>query len=184
MSEEKQNEDVQQDSLEKNIQTELEQALSAYSKIEEENSQLKDQLLRLAADIENLRKRSAKQVEEAGKFAVNGFAKDLIEVLENLYLATQNLPEDILEESHPLYSMFKGVEITKDTLLKVFEKHGIKRIMPEIGSAFDHNLHQAVSQIEHPEFADNAIIDVMRSGYLLHDRLIKPAIVVVAKAKA
>lgn len=183
MSELKENEDIKTEEIEKNIQTELEQALEAYTKIEEENTELKNQLLRLAADIDNLRKRSAKQIDEAGKFAVNSFAKDLIEVLENLYLATQNIPAEILEESHPLYSLFKGVEITKNTLIKVFEKHGIKRISPEKGEAFDHNIHQAVSQIEHTEFVENAIIEVMRSGYILHDRLITPAIVVVAKAK-
>ena len=147
----------------------------------EEIVQLKEKLLLMAADAENLRKRSAKQVEDAEKFAVNKFAKDLIDVLENLYLATDNIPSEALEKDAVLLSIFKGVEMTKATLLSVFEKHGIKRITPEIGENFDHNYHQAVSHVEHPELPANSVTNLMRAGYSLHDRLIKPAMVVVAK---
>jgi len=169
---------------EKNLQEELEQALLAYSKAEEELAQLKDQILRMAAESENIRKRNAKQLEDANKFAVNNFAKDLIEVLENLYLATDAIPAEALEEENSsLASIFKGVEMTKTTLLNVFDKYGVKRIYPNIGENFDHNFHQAVAHIEHPDFNENAITSVMRAGYALHDRLIKPAMVVVSKAK-
>ncbi len=150
-------------------------------KAAEEIAQLKEQILRMAADAENTRKRSAKQIEDAGKFAVNSFAKDLIEVLENLYLASANIPNEALEKDAALLSIFKGIEMTKATLLSVFEKHGIKRITPEIGEGFDHNYHQAVSHIEHDELPANSVTNVMRAGYSLHDRLLKPAMVVVAK---
>jgi len=165
------------------LQAELTQATLAYSKEAEEVIQLKDQILRLAADSENLRKRSTKQIDDAGKFAINNFAKDLIEVLENLYLATNNIPLDVLDKNEHLSAIFKGVEMTKSTFLNVFDKYGIKRIFPEPGENFDHNIHEAVAQIEQPDFADNTIINVMRAGYTLHDRLIKPAMVVVVKAK-
>lgn len=158
------------------------------SKLKEENTatleeiaQLKEQLLRMAADAENSRKRNAKQVEDASKFAVNKFAQDLIEVLENLYMATDSIPSENLEENPALLSIFKGIEMTKTTLLNVFEKHGLKRIMPKIGENFDHNYHEAVSHIEHNELPANSVTNVMRAGYSLHDRLIKPAMVVVAK---
>lgn len=147
----------------------------------EEIAQLKEQLLRMAADAENSRKRNAKQIEDAGKFAVNKFAQDLIEVLENLYLATDNIPTDALEENNALASIFKGIEMTKTTLLSVFEKYGLKRIMPEIGENFDHNYHEAVSHVEHNELPANSVTNVMRAGYSLHERLLKPAMVVVAK---
>ena len=162
-------------------QTELEQIKSEYAKAVEELAQLKDQLLRTVADAENSRKRSIKQIEDAGKFAVNSFAKDLIEVLENLYLASANIPAENLEKDAALLSIFKGIEMTKTTLLNIFERHGIKRITPEIGDSFDHNYHEAVSHIEHHELPANAVTNVMRAGYSLHDRLIKPAMVVVAK---
>ena len=164
------------------LQAELDQALLLYAKAEEEVAGLKDQLLRMAADSENLRKRSAKQVEDASKFAVNGFAKDLIDALENLYLATNAIPAERLEEENEFSKLFKGVEMTKSTFLSVFEKHGIKRIFPNVGDAFDHNFHEAVAQVPQPDLAENAVVNVMRAGYALHERLIKPAMVVVSKA--
>ncbi len=147
----------------------------------EEIAQLKEQLLRMTADAENSRKRNAKQVEDASKFAINKFAQDLIEVLENLYMATDSIPNEELEKNSSLLSIYKGIEMTKTTLLKVFEKYGLKRIMPELGENFDHNYHEAVSHIEHNELPANSVTNVMRAGYSLHDRLIKPAMVVVAK---
>ncbi|MCT4635525.1 MAG: nucleotide exchange factor GrpE [Rickettsiales bacterium] len=147
----------------------------------EEIAQLKEQLLRMTADAENSRKRNAKQVEDASKFAINKFAQDLIEVLENLYMATDSIPNEELEQNSSLLSIYKGIEMTKTTLLKVFEKYGLKRIMPELGENFDHNYHEAVSHIEHNELPANSVTNVMRAGYSLHDRLIKPAMVVVAK---
>ena len=173
--------DIQSNSGQENSNTEIDSLKADYAAAAEEISQLKEQLLRMAADGENTRKRSAKQIEDASKFAVNSFAKDLIEVLENLYLASDNIPAAALEADPALLSIFKGVEMTKTTLLNVFEKHGIKRITPEIGENFDHNYHQAVSHIEHPELPANAVTNVMRAGYSLHDRLLKPAMVVVAK---
>jgi molecular chaperone GrpE len=159
----------------------LEQPEANYEAALEEVAKLKDQLMYLAADSDNFRKRSVKQIEDAGKFAVNKFAKDLIEVLENLYLATGNVPAELLKENEVVNSIFQGVEMTKITMLNAFARHGISRIFPEVGEMFDHNLHEAVSYVPQPDFIDNSIVSVMRAGYLLHDRLLKPAIVVLAK---
>ena len=152
-----------------------------YAASQEEIAKLKEQILLNLADSENLRKRSAKQAEDAGKFAVGNLTKDLIEVLENLYLTTNNITPDSLEENTPLATIYQGVEMTKKILLSTLEKYGVKRIYPEIGENFDHNLHQAVAQIPEPNFADNAIVSVMRAGYTLHDRLLTASMVVVAK---
>lgn len=173
--------DIQSSALKEEGGADLEKLKADYALATEEIAQLKEQLLRTVAEGENIRKRSMKQVDDASKFAVNSFAKDLIEVLENLYLATDNIPTEALEKDQALLSVYKGVEMTKSTLLGVFEKHGIKRIMPEVGEGFDHNYHQAVSHIEHPELPANAVTNVMRAGYSLHDRLLKPAMVIVAK---
>lgn len=161
---------VQQD----NFKEECDKALQEVEK-------LKEQLLLMAADTENLRKRTAKQIEDAEKFAINKFTKELIDVLENLYLATDNIPTNSQEMDPVFLSIFKGVEMTKTTLLNILEKYGVKRIVPANGEMFDHNYHQAVSQVEHHELPTNSIISLMRAGYSLHDRLIKPAMVVVAK---
>lgn len=173
--------DIQSKPQKEAPQGEIDKLKEEHAAAIEEIAQLKEQLLRMAADAENSRKRNAKQIEDAGKFAVNKFAQDLIEVLENLYLATDNIPTDALEENNALASIFKGIEMTKTTLLSVFEKYGLKRIMPEIGENFDHNYHEAVSHIEHNELPANSVTNVMRAGYSLHERLLKPAMVVVAK---
>ena len=159
----------------------LAKAMEENTALLEENEKLKEQLLRLAADSDNFRKRSAKQVEDAGKFAVNNFARDLIEVLENLYLASDNIPSQETENNELLKSISLGVEITKNTLINVFDKHGIQRISPNTGEEFNPNTMEAVANVEEEGCAENTIVNVMRAGYLLHDRLIKPAMVVVAK---
>jgi molecular chaperone GrpE len=147
-----------------------------------ENEKIKEQMMYFVAESENFRKRSAKQVADAGKFAVTKFATDLVEVLENLYLATSNVPEELLEENEAVKAIFQGVEMTKSTMLNVFAKHGITRIFPKSGEVFDHNFHEAISYVEQDGFEDNSVVNVMRAGYLLNDRLLKPAVVILAKA--
>lgn len=150
--------------------------------LEAELAAMKDQLLRAVAETENLRRRAEKQIEEAGKFAITSFARDLINVQENLYRATDTIPEAALQESVILKNVVDGVEMTKRELSNVFERHGITRIEPAIGTAFDHNLHQAVVQIPDSVNPPGSIANVMQAGYILKDRLLRPAMVGVAKA--
>lgn len=154
------------------------------SKANEEIVDLKQQLLYKVAEEENIRKRNLKQLDETKKFAVASFSKEMIDVLENLYLATENIPEDLLKANETVNSIFQGVEMTKSSLLNIFSKHGITRIYPSIGDSFDHNIHEAVTYVDDNQHADNSIVSVMRAGYMIHDRLIKPAMVVIAKAKS
>lgn len=184
MSENKENDNHQQEESEQNINMEeqlVDEKINV-SAIIEENEKLKEQMMYFVAENENFRKRSAKQIEDAGKFAVNKFAKDLIEVLENLYLATANISDELLKKDEVVNAIFQGVEMTKATMLNVFAKNGIKRIFPEVGEAFDHNIHEAVSYTQQEGFEDNSIVNVMRAGYSLHDRLLKPAVVILAKS--
>ena len=167
-------ENHQENSTIKDLSEQLEQA-------NQEVANLKNQLLLQLADGENLRKRTAKQVEDASKFAVNKFAKDLIEVLENLSLAINNAPIELNDESNSLYSFHQGVILTKNTLVKIFAKHGITQIIPNIGDSFDHNIHEAVTHITSNDYENNSIIDVLAAGYLINERLLKPAMVVVTK---
>jgi len=159
----------------------LEKLAREYEEAKKEIDLLKEAHLLCLADSENLRKRTTKQVEDAGKFAVGSLVKDLIEILENLYLATDNIKIENMEENTHLSTIYQGVEMTKKTFISLLEKYGVKRIFPEKGDNFDHNIHQAVAQIADENCADNSIISVMRAGYILHDRLLKPAMVVVAK---
>lgn len=143
-------------------------------------AEMKDQLLRAVAETENVRRRSARDVEESSKYAVAGFARDLIAVSENLQLALQNIPAQGREQSELVRTLAEGVEMTLRELLSVFEKHGIRRVNP-LGEKFDHNFHQAVSQIEDPTKPPGTVLQVFQAGYTLHDRLLRPAMVVVSK---
>lgn len=142
--------------------------------------ELKDQLLRSMAETENVRRRAARDVEEAGKYAVSNFARDMITVGENLFLALQNIPEEAREEEGVVKALADGVEMTFRELLGIFEKHGIHRIDP-VGEKFDHNLHQAISQVEDPTKEPGTVMQVVQAGYTLQGRLLRPAMVVVTK---
>jgi len=158
-----------------------EEITSAGRDLEAELDIMRDQLLRAVAETENLRKRTEKQIEEAGKFAISSFARDLINVQENLYRATSNVTNNP-EDNSLLKSVVEGVEVTRRELENVFQRHGISRIAPEIGSPFDHNLHQAVAHVPDPNHAEGTISALMQAGYQIKDRLLRPAMVAVAKA--
>lgn len=143
-------------------------------------AETKDQLLRAVAETENVRRRAARDVEETGKYAMSGFARDMITVAENLFLALNNIPEEARKEEGLLKTLSDGVDMTLRELLNAFEKHGIKRIDP-LGEKFDHNRHQAVSQVEDPQKEPNTVLHVMQAGYVISDRLLRPAMVVVSK---
>jgi molecular chaperone GrpE len=151
------------------------------AELESENTELKDKVLRIAADSENLRKRYEKQLEDSNKYAITNFAKDLMSVMDNLFRTLEFPVQDLLENQE-FNNIFKGIEMTKDDLVKVFKKYKIDRVAPESGSDFDYNLHQAVSQIETAEFKQGKIVNLMQAGYMISDRLLRPAMVVVAKA--
>lgn len=151
-------------------------------KNEEIINELKDKLLRTAAENENLRKRFEKQIEDTAKFAVTNFAKDLINVADNLMRALNSIDSKSLENDKFLQSIYSGVEITKKELFGVFEKNKIKLVMPEIGEPFDHNIHQAVAHVENSELPAGSIAEVLQNGYTIYDRLLRPAMVSVVKA--
>lgn len=147
---------------------------------EQKLAEAKDQTLRAMAETENVRRRAQRDVEETSKYAVTGLARDLLTVAENLYLALGAIPAEAREEEGLLKTLADGVDMTLRDLLSTFEKQGIKRIDP-LGEKFDHNRHQAVSQVEDPKSEPNTVIHVMQAGYVLGDRLLRPAMVVVSK---
>lgn len=140
---------------------------------------LNDKLLRLVAEIENLRKRNEQQTSDLKKYAISGFAKEFITVLENFQLIIDNAPREIIAKDKDLDHFYKGIEITHKDLTKVFEKNGIARIYP-LGEKFDHNLHQVVNQVESDK-ESGIVVQVMQAGYVLNDRLLKEAMVVISK---
>ena len=147
--------------------------------LEAELTEQKDHLLRALAEIENVRRRAQREREDTSKYAVAGFAKELLSVADNLRRALDSLPESEASDARTR-GLLAGVEATERELLSVFERHGIRRIDPD-GERFDHNLHQAIFEAERPDKPGGMIIEVLQPGYVLHDRLLRPAMVGVAK---
>jgi molecular chaperone GrpE len=184
MSQEQDNQ--RSDQIEENLELTPENEVKPDNKPEQdfeaEMVQLKDQLLRALAEAENLRRLKDKQIEDTSKYAVSGFARSLINVMENLERTTDNIPKDQLEGNPLLKAISEGVEMTKRELASVFERNGIKRVSPQPGELFDHNFHQAVVHIPSNEHAPGSVVQVMQAGFVIHDRLLRPAMVGVAKA--
>ena len=150
---------------------------------EEEIAHLKDQLIRVIAEMENLRKRTEKEKEDAFKYANAAFAGDLINVLENLERTKDSVTDEDIQTSTFLEALMEGVNMTLTELSSVFEKHGIKRIDPK-GDPYDHNLHQAVTKVPTNEFPPNTVLDVIRAGFQMKERLLRPAMVTISMAPA
>lgn len=146
---------------------------------DKELAALKDQALRALAEAENTRRRAEREQQETSKYAVSRFAGDLVNVLENLQRATSSIPETLRAEHQAVANLAVGVEMTLKELLGAFEKHGIRRIDPK-GQKFDHQLHQAVAQMPDEAAEPGTVLQVVQAGYTIHDRLLRPAMVVVA----
>ncbi|HUC70820.1 MAG TPA: nucleotide exchange factor GrpE [Stellaceae bacterium] len=142
----------------------------------------KERLLRALAETENTRRRAQREREDASKYAITGFAKDLISAADNLRRALDSLPEAEIRDERTR-SLLAGVAATERELLSVFERHGIRRIDPR-GERFDHNFHQAIFEAERADQPTGTIVEVLQPGYVLHDRLLRPAMVGVSKQPA
>jgi molecular chaperone GrpE len=143
---------------------------------------LKDQLLRSLADAENMRRRARREVEEAGKYAITGFAREVLATADNLRRALELAAKaGAAPDVEAFKSLVSGIELTERELLAAFDRHGIKRVEP-LGQRFDHNLHQALFEVETADVAPGTVVQVMASGYVIQDRLLRPAMVGVAKA--
>ncbi len=138
-----------------------------------------DQMLRLKAEMENLRRRSIREVENAHKYALERFVQDLLPVIDSLEMGR----DASMAEGATLEKLQEGTDLTLKMLLSTIEKFGIKAVHPE-GEAFDPELHQAMTMLESAEHAPNTVMNVMQKGYLLNERLVRPAMVVVSKASA
>ncbi len=145
-----------------------------------ENQKLKEDYLRAYADAENTKKRCAQEIEKNNKYAVSAFAKNLLSVADNLHRALDSVPEEKRGECEGLTNLLKGVELTEADLMKTFEKHGIKK-MEIMGQVFDPNFHQVVQEVEDPSKPNGTIIAELQTGYMLNDRILREAMVVVTK---
>jgi molecular chaperone GrpE len=148
---------------------------------EAEAAELKDRLLRALAETENVRRRAERERSDATKYGVTQFARDLLDVADNLRRAIQSVPENQVRDD-ATRNLLAGVAATERALLAAFERHGIRRVDPK-GERFDHNFHQAIFEAENTGKPAGTVIEVLQPGYLLHDRLLRPAMVGVAKGE-
>lgn len=149
--------------------------------LNEQIESLQEKLLRQLAESENIRTRSSRLVEEAKDYAIFGFTKDLIPVMDNLSRALENLPEPEHLEGD-MKNLVEGVKMTKSELESVFRNHSLESIEPQSGDKFDYHLHHAISQVMAEEYEEGTIVGTMQVGYIIKDRLIRPAAVAVAKS--
>lgn len=150
---------------------------------EAEKARLRDQALRAVAEAENTRRRVQREAEEREKFALSSFARELTSVVDNLRRALETLTPAARGSDPGLDQFAQGVELTEREFMSILERNAIRRVVPA-GEAFDHNLHQAIAQAESADHAPGTVMQVVQAGYTLHGRILRPALVVVAKPPA
>ena len=146
-----------------------------------ENADLRDRYLRLAAEMDNLRRRTERDVRDAKSYAVAGFARDMLGVSDNLRRALDAIPAEARESGDAGFSaLIEGVELTERAMLSAVERHGVKKLEPE-GQKFDPNFHQAMFEIPNTDVPNNTVLQVVQAGYTIGDRVLRPAMVGVSK---
>lgn len=158
----------------------LAEALARAEKAEAELARVKDGALRAMADAENVKKRAEREIGEREKYAVAGFAKALLAVADNLRRALDSVSAEAKAADPALAKLVEGVELTERDLLGAFEKHGVAKLDP-VGKAPDPNFHQIVATVEFPGAVPGTVAQVFQAGYTIHGRLLREAMVTVAK---
>lgn len=150
-------------------------------KLRDEAAELKDQNLRLVAEMENLRRRTQREVVDAKSFSIANFARDMLGVNDNLRRAIEAVSDEKRQSgSDEFKSLLEGVELTEKSMLSTMERHGVKQLAPE-GEKFDPNFHQAMFEIPNPEVPNNTVVQVVQAGFSIGERVLRPAMVGVAK---
>ena len=163
-----------------NIESQISDEISQVGQLSTEVAQLKDQLLRTLAEAENVRKRASKELEESAKYAITGFAREMLSVHDNLSRALASLTPEQIQSNEALATFVEGVELTAQALESALAKYHVTRINP-VGEAFSPEWHQAMLEVPAGDIKPGHVVDVLQVGYRIHDRLLRPALVSVAK---
>ena len=157
------------------------QAAAVIQEIGKENAELRDRVLRTLAEMENLRKRTDREVADARTYGISAFARDILGVADNMHRALEALDAELRENANDsVKGLLDGVELTERALLSALDKHGVKRFDPA-GQKFDPNRHQAMYEIEDPSVPAGTVAQVMQAGYSIGERVLRPALVAVSK---
>lgn len=173
-----------EDVLEAQIRAATSQDFEALERVLKENDELKDRALRAAAEMENLRRRTARDVQDARAYAIAGFARDMLAVSDNLRRALDAIPAEARAAGESgLEALVQGVEMTERGMLSTLEKHGVRKLDPK-GERFDPNFHQAMFEVPDASVPANTVVQVVQSGYSIGERVLRPAMVGISKGGA
>jgi molecular chaperone GrpE len=149
-----------------------------------ENAELKDKLLRALAEMENLRRRTEREVSDARFYGIAGFARDVLGIADNMHRALDAAGQELRGNTDPgVKTLLEGLELNDRELLKVLEKNGVKKFEPQ-GQKFDPNLHQAMYEVPDASVPAGSVVQVIQPGYMIGERMLRPALVAVAKGGA
>jgi molecular chaperone GrpE len=156
-------------------------AFEVLTKLQAENAELKDRLLRTLAEVENVRRRGEREVNDTRVYAVAKFAGDMLGVADNMERALANIPAEKLEAADgAIKTLVEGIELTEKEMLRTLEKHGVKKLDPK-GERFDPNFHQAMFEVPDPSVPNGTVAQVVQVGYSIGSRVLRPALVGVAR---
>jgi molecular chaperone GrpE len=149
-----------------------------------EVAESRDKMLRTLAEMENLRKRTTREVADARMYGITGFARDILDIADNLQRALDALPDEVRDNADPgLKALIEGVELTERSLLNTLEKNGVKKFDPS-GGKFDPNFQQAMFEVPDASVPSGTVVQVVQSGFMIGDRILRPALVGVSKGGA
>jgi molecular chaperone GrpE len=161
--------------------TEEERIATLVQTLTRESADYKDKLLRTLAEMENLRKRTEREIADSRTYGIQAFARDILAVADNMDRALGALDAELRQKADAATkALLDGVELTERELLKVLEKHGVKKFEP-LGEKFDPNLHQAMFEVPDPARPAGTVAQVIQPGYMIGERMLRPALVGVAK---
>ncbi len=173
-------EETTEEVLEAQIRAATSQDFEALTRLVKENEELKDRALRVAAEMENLRRRTARDVHDARTYAIAAFARDMLAVSDNLRRTLDAIPAEAKAAGDAgLKALVEGVEMTERGMLSTLERHGVRKLDPA-GEKFDPNFHQAMFEVPNPSVPANTVVQVVQSGYSIGERVLRPAMVGVS----
>ncbi|WP_448949882.1 nucleotide exchange factor GrpE [Labrys neptuniae] len=155
-------------------------AFEVLTKLQAENAELKDRVLRTMAEVENVRRRGERELHDARQYAIAKFAGDMLGVADNMERALASVPAEARETDAAVKALMEGVELTEKEMLRSLEKHGVKKLDPK-GERFDPNFHQAIFEVPDPSVPNGTVAQVVQVGYSIGTRVLRPAMVGVAR---
>jgi molecular chaperone GrpE len=167
---------------EETVETTAAETADPVAEATREAAQYKDKLLRTLAEMENLRKRTEREVLDARAYGIAGFARDVLAVADNMHRALEAIGPNLREGADPKVKvLIEGVELTERELMKILERNGVRKFSPQ-GEKFDPNFHQAMYEVPTSDQPPGHVAQVIQAGYMLGERVLRPALVAVSKA--